>query len=213
MPQTIDRHHGVPLSAAPDPGAHRAGAVMLVTVGGAPFAPGAATLALDAAVESGARLVVVDLLSLAPGGRRPRLDAIAPPPAVAAPLRAPAELARSLGLPAELLHVHSPRPVAALRQIVAERRPALVVFGPDPARLSRVRGATPRRCRRLVRALERHAPCLLWSGQGPAAGAVPAPRPSSRAASAPLRPASARSETTMAGPASSHAPPENGARS
>jgi hypothetical protein len=213
MVQTIDRHVGVPVTAAPDPGARRAAAVALVTVAGAPFAPGAATLAVDAAVESGARLLVVDLVPLAAGGRRPRLDAMPPAPAVAAALREPAELACALGVPAEVLHVHSPRPVAALLEVLGARRPALVVFGPDPDRCRRVRGATRRRRRRLVRALEQHAPCLVWTGQEPLTGAVSVSRPSSRASPSPMRRASPGSATTIARPTSSQMPTTNGKRS
>ncbi|MEY2535053.1 MAG: hypothetical protein QOF29_2963 [bacterium] len=210
MVQTIDRHVGVPVTAAPDPGGRRAGAVALVTVAGAPFAPGAATLAVDAAVESGARLLVVDLVPLAAGGRRPRLDAMPPAPAVAAALRDPAQLACALGVPAEVLHVHSPRPVAALLEVLGERRPALVVLGPDPAR---VRWATRRRWRRIVRALERHAPCLVWTGQERVTGARSVSRPSSRASPSPMRRASPGSATTIARPANSQTPTTNGKRS
>src|SRR5207249_2380803 len=49
-------------------------------------------------------------------------------------LRAPAELARSLGVAVERLRVRSPRPVDALLELVAEREPALLVLRPDRAR-------------------------------------------------------------------------------
>jgi hypothetical protein len=76
--------------------------------------------------------------------------------------RAPAARAASLGVAVERLRVRSPRPVAALLEVIGEREPGLVVFGPDRARLSR------RHYRRTARALTERAPCLVWtSGTGP----------------------------------------------
>jgi hypothetical protein len=70
------------------------------------------------------------------------------------------------------MRVARPRPVAALLAVVHEHRPSLVVFGPDPSALARWRWRTRRRFRRLVTALAREAPCLLWTACEPVAGAV-----------------------------------------
>ncbi len=128
--------------------------VMLATLD-VPFDEDAARIAVDSAVESGQRLIVVSVeeLLLAPmevlmgwGGPQPEAEAYL----------APAELAASLGVPAERLRVKSPHPVAALLELVAEREPGLVVFGPDRARLK------PRRYRKAARALRGRAACLVW---------------------------------------------------
>ena len=52
----------------------------------------------------------------------------------AARLRAPAELAHAFGVEVERLRVRSPHPIDALLELVAEREPGLLVFGPDRAR-------------------------------------------------------------------------------
>jgi hypothetical protein len=46
---------------------------------------------------------------------------------------------------------------------VACEQPRLLVFGPDPARLSAWRHLSRRRYRRAVRALEERTDCLLWA--------------------------------------------------
>ena len=71
-------------------------------------------------------------------------------------LARPALLARSLAVEVERLRVCSPHPIDALLHVVAEREPAVLVFGPDRSRLSR------RRYRRAARAVAEHATCLLW---------------------------------------------------
>jgi hypothetical protein len=65
-------------------------------------------------------------------------------------------LARSLGIPVERLRVRSPRPVAALLELVAERRPGLLVLGPDRTKLRK------RVYRKAARAVREHAACLVW---------------------------------------------------
>src|SRR5262249_62317985 len=83
-------------------------------------------------------------------------DHLDAPPEIDAALRAPVELASSLGVPVERLLVRSPRPIAALLQLTAERRPGLLVLGSDSERLSR------RFFRRAWRAVREEAPCLVW---------------------------------------------------
>jgi nucleotide-binding universal stress UspA family protein len=119
-----------------------------------PFEEEAARLAVDSAVESGQRLIVVSVeeLLLAP------MDILmgwGPQPEAPAYL-APAELAASLGVPAERLRVKSPHPLSALLELVAEREPGLLVFGPDRSRLK------PRRYRKAARAVRERACCLVW---------------------------------------------------
>jgi nucleotide-binding universal stress UspA family protein len=192
----------------------RSGAVMLVTFDSAPFQPAAARFAVDTAVECGRALIVVNAVDFVPGGRLVRIDAPIDPPAVADALRAPAEHAHALGIRVERLRLLSPRPVSALLELVAERRPAVVAFGPDPTALRRLHRPTRRRARHFVRALERDVACLLWSAQEPVVGAVSSSAsPSSRASPAPMRRASPGSRTTIARPTSSQIATTNGKRS
>jgi nucleotide-binding universal stress UspA family protein len=217
MQCTIDRPRDASGGGRPGPRARRprrSGVVMLVTFESAPFCPDAASFAVDTAVESGGTLLVVNTVDFVPGGRLVRIDAPIYPTEVAAALRAPAELAHALGVRVERLRLLSPRPVTALLALVAERRPAVVAFGPDPAALRRLRQPTRRRARKFLRALERDAACLLWSGQAPVAGAgSSSARPSSRANPAPVRRARPGSKTTIARPTSSQIPTTKGKRS
>lgn len=130
--------------------------VMLATLG-VPFDPEASAFAVDAAVESGQTLIVVTLVELPPLPLSVILgyDQVDDPTEAEA-FRAPAELAHSLGVQVERLRVRSPRPVVALLELVAERRPGLLVFGPDRAKLSR------RLYRKAVSAVRDEAPCLVW---------------------------------------------------
>lgn len=131
--------------------------VLLATLG-VPFDPAAAVLAVDAAVETGQPLVVANVVELPPLGMSVAMgyDELPEAKEDADALRAPAELACSLGVRVERLRVKSLRPLAALLELVGEREPGLLVFGPDRARLK------PRRYRKAARALREHAACLLW---------------------------------------------------
>jgi universal stress protein family protein len=131
---------------------------MLATLG-VPFDEEAVTFAVDSAVEAGQPLIVANITRLEPLGLSMILgyDALEEfTPEVSASARRPTELARSLGIRVERLRVRSPRPVEALLQLIRERVPGLLVFG--PAR----EGLSPRRYRRAVRALRENAPCLIW---------------------------------------------------
>jgi len=130
---------------------------MLATLG-VPYDPTAATIAVDAAVESGQPLILINLVELLPLAMSVRMgyDQLEDTPELADSLRAPAVLASSLGVQVERLRVRSPRPVVALLELVAERRPGLLVLGPDRRKL-------PRRVyRKAVRAVREQAPCLVW---------------------------------------------------
>jgi Universal stress protein family len=129
--------------------------VLLATLD-VPFSEEAIAFAVDAAVESGHKLVVVNAaeILLTPGAmvgygyveRRALQDE----------LRKPAELAASLAVPVERLRLCSPHPVDALVETVAERNPSVLVFGPDPAQLKR------RTYRRAAKRLLERVPCLVW---------------------------------------------------
>jgi Universal stress protein family len=151
------------VGAGPDAGDRP---VLLVTFFGAPFHPAACELAVGSAVEAGQPLTVANIVELPPLPMSVCLghDHLDDPPEVAAALRAPAELARSLGVQVERLLVRSPRPVAALIQLASERRPGLLVLGPEPGRLSK------RFFRRVLRAVHEKTDCLVWSADAGAEG-------------------------------------------
>ena len=130
--------------------------VMLVTFD-VPFEPEATALAVDTAVESGQPLIIVNAaevplgpISLAMGyeyvGTQDVEDA----------LREPAALAKGLAVEVERLRLCSPRPIEALLELVAERRPGLLVVGPDRTRMKR------RTYAKLAKKIRARAACLVW---------------------------------------------------
>lgn len=130
--------------------------VMLVTFD-VPFEDEATELAVDAAVESGQRLIVVNVaeITLGPVSLAMKYEYVGSEE-VEASLRGPAELAHSLAVEVERLRVCSPRPVEALLELVAERAPGLLVIGPDRERLNR------RKYAKLTRRIRERAACLVW---------------------------------------------------
>ena len=131
--------------------------VLLATLD-VPFAEDATAFAVDSAVETGQPLVVVNAAEVLPThstflgyGYIERED-------LQDELRKPAELAHSLAVEVERLRVCSPHPIDALLELVSERRPGLLVFGPDRARLK------PRRYRRAAKKIRERAACLVWVG-------------------------------------------------
>lgn len=144
---------------ARDPGAAgRTRPVVLATLGVA-FVSEAVELAVDAAVETGRPLLVVNAVELPPLAMSVNMgyERLEDPPELEASLRTPADLAASLGVAVERLRVRSLRPVPALLELVVSREAGLLVFGPDPGQLRR------RRFRRAVRAVREQAPCLVWT--------------------------------------------------
>lgn len=130
---------------------------MLLATLDVPFSEQASAFAVDAAVENGQPLLLVNAAevllttyTLLGYGYIERDD-------LQEALRKPAELAHSLAVPVERLRVCSPHPVDALLQIAAERNPALLVFGPDRTHLP------ARRYRKAERAVRERAPCLVWT--------------------------------------------------
>jgi hypothetical protein len=71
-------------------------------------------------------------------------------------LRRPAELARELTVPVERLRLCSPHPLDALIDIVGERNPSVLVFGPDRSRLRM------RAYRRATKRILDRVTCLVW---------------------------------------------------
>ena len=133
-----------------------AGRPVLLATLDVPFAKDAAAFAVDSAVETGQPLVLVNAAEVLPTpwtllgyGYIERDD-------LQNELRKPAELALSLAVRVERLRVCSPHPIDALLEIVSERNPALLVFGPDPSQLK------PRTYRRAAKKIRERATCLVW---------------------------------------------------
>ncbi len=130
---------------------------MLLATLGVPFDPEASAFAVDACVEAGEALVIVNAVELPPLPMSVRMgyDQI-DDPELEQDLLAPALLAWSLGVAVERVRVRSPRPLDALLQLAAERRPGLFVFGPDRSRLGRLR------YKRAAKRMRARLPFLLW---------------------------------------------------
>ena len=129
--------------------------VLLATLD-VPFAEDAAAFAVDSAVETGQPLVVVNAAEVQPTpytflgyGYIERED-------LQDELRKPADLAQSLAVRVERLRVCSPHPIAALLELVAERNPGVLVFGPDRSRLK------ARTYRRAAKKIRERVTCLVW---------------------------------------------------
>jgi nucleotide-binding universal stress UspA family protein len=130
--------------------------VLLATLD-VPFAEEATVFAVDSAVESGQPLVVVNVVEIQPTrwsllgyGYIEKED-------LQRELRKPAELAHSLAVRVERLRVCSPHPVDALLELVAERSPGLLVFGPERYSMRR------RTYVRAARRVRERANCLVWT--------------------------------------------------
>ena len=123
-----------------------------------PFDDDAAAFAVDAAVECGQQLIVANVVEMPLGAACVMLGygALDPSEEDAARLRAPAELAHSFGVEVERLRIRSPHPLDALLELVAEREPGLLVFGPDRSRLK------PRIFKRAAKKIRSRAACLVW---------------------------------------------------
>ena len=123
-----------------------------------PVSARAAELAVDAAVESGQPLVVVNAVQMP---LRPMTSSwgteFVVTEDVDESLRAPSELAYALSVDVERIRLVSPRPVLAVLELVAERDPGLLVLGPVRSRISR------RRLARAEKQIRASASCLVWS--------------------------------------------------
>jgi nucleotide-binding universal stress UspA family protein len=156
-----------PSPAPPREGASPRPVVMLATFA-VPFDRDAAAVAVNAAIEAGAKLVCVDILDESIRTTWPPHHVVATaarlvelPDDRDAIRRSVAEWAEA-GLPVEHLRVHTPQPVEALVEVAAKRSAALVVLGPDRARFRR------RKLRRIARKLRERTSFLLWvAGEEP----------------------------------------------
>jgi universal stress protein family protein len=121
--------------------------------------PRAERMALDSALEVGAPLIIANMLMLPAYPTTVMLArqyATLPHEEDLEEVRATARRAAALGIKTELLRITSRRPLAALIELIQERRAVLVVLGPDVRRTPRLRlwlAAT------LVR---RRTDCLVW---------------------------------------------------
>ncbi len=140
-----------PLSSRPRP-------VLLATLS-VQIDPTAERLAIDAACETGATLIIANLLTLPPYPATIMLAreyATLPHEEARDAVRATARRATDEGVATELLRISSRRPLQAMLELARERDAGLLVLGPDARR-------TPRWLRRLAAArVRRRAPCLVW---------------------------------------------------
>jgi hypothetical protein len=121
-----------------------------------PFAHEAAVFAVDSAVESGQPLIVVNVAQIQPAPWAFLGYGYVEIEELQRELRKPAALAQSLAVRVERLRVCSPHPVAALLQVVAERDPGLLVFGPDRSCLKK------RTYSRAAKKIRERVSCLVW---------------------------------------------------
>jgi nucleotide-binding universal stress UspA family protein len=122
--------------------------------------PSAERMAIDSALETGAPLVLVNLIRLPPYATTLIL---AGPEHTTLPheedldaVRATAARAAELGVKTELLRVRTTHAVNALLELASERDAGLIVFGPHLGRVGRLR------FRRAARRIRREATCLVW---------------------------------------------------
>jgi hypothetical protein len=203
MPQTIDRDGARTRPRSPQRRRH-GGPVLLVTFDHAPFEANAARLAVEAAADMRSSLYVVDVVR---GGRQAGRRV---PAAQAAALGDIDKLAAESGVEVQTLPAASPRPAAALLEIVGDRRPAFIVLATDQTVLRRFRRPRRRWHRRFIRVFAEQTSCLLWIAQEPVADAASsAGRLSWRAKAAPMRRARPRSATTSADPTASQIATKN----
>ena len=162
MSPLLRQRSPVPPSVTSGEGGARYRPVMLATLA-VPFDPDSARVAIQAAMEGGVKLIVVDAVEMpywpqSLATRRADLEEESDRDAI----RALVQQTAALGLEVEHLRVRSPRPVEALLEVAGEREAALLVLGPDPSRLR------PRLFRRAVKRIRKRALCLLWVvGEGP----------------------------------------------
>ena len=161
MSPLLRMHSRIP-DAPPAHGGGRSRPVMLATLA-VPFEPDSARVAIQAAIEGGVKLIVVDAVEMPlwPQSMAMRYAELEEDDDREAIRRLVAQTA-ALGIDVEHLRVRSPRPVEALLEVAGERDAGLLVIGPDPARLR------PRTFRKAVKRIRKRCSCLLWvAGEGP----------------------------------------------
>ncbi|MBV8944505.1 MAG: universal stress protein [Solirubrobacterales bacterium] len=150
--------HGIQIDAQAPPARAAPRPVILATFS-VRIDPRAERMAFDSALEVGARLIVANLIMLPPYPATIMLAreyATLPHEEDLAAVRATAARAGALGIATELLRISSRRPLAALVELISERRASLVVLGPDVRR-------TPRwQLWLAARRVRRQTDCLMW---------------------------------------------------
>ncbi len=152
------RTRSAPPKAQTAPDSRAARPVILATLS-VRVDPAAERMAIESALETGARLILANMLWLPPHPTTlmlAREHATLPHEEDLEEVRATAARAAALGIQTELLRISSRRPLAALIELIQERRPGLVVLGPDLRRAPRwwVWLAATR--------VRRQAECLVW---------------------------------------------------
>jgi len=136
--------------------------VLLATLN-VPFADDAIAFAVDSAAENGQPLVVVNVAEILLTHWSLVGYGYVESEELQRKLYRPADLAQSLAVRVERLRVCSPHPLDALLEVVAERNPGILVFGPSRTHIR------PRRYARAARCLSERAGCLLWTEAEPIA--------------------------------------------
>ncbi|MFZ1995623.1 MAG: universal stress protein [Solirubrobacteraceae bacterium] len=125
--------------------------------------PEAERMAIDSALDTGARLIIANMLWLPPHPTTlvlAREVAVLPHEEDLDAVRETAARAAARGVKTELLRISSRRPLAALLELIEERGAGLVVLGPDPRR-------SPRWWRTVAAwRIRRRAGCLVWIAPG-----------------------------------------------
>ena len=131
--------------------------VLLATLD-VPFDQDAVVFAVDSAVELGQPLIIANFVERAPLPLSTMLgyDDLPYPPEMEEALVAPARLAASLGVQVTRLRVKSFHPIPAMLEVLAEQGAGIFVFGPDRARIRRLRYL------RAARAIRAKAGTLVW---------------------------------------------------
>ena len=121
--------------------------------------PNAERMAIESALDTGATLIVANLIMLRPYPTTLMLAreyVTLPHEEDLEEVRATAARAAARGVQTELLRISSPRPLRAMIELVRDRHAGLLVLGPDPRR-------TPRWWRALAaRRVRRETGCLVW---------------------------------------------------
>jgi nucleotide-binding universal stress UspA family protein len=163
-PVTILRQREGTDAAARDP-AHSEAAprpVVLATLS-VRVHPEAERMAIDSALDTGARLIIANMLWLPPHPTTLTLArevAVLPHEEDLDAVRETAARAAARGVQTELLRISSRRPLAALLELIEERGAGLVVLGPDPRR-------SPWWWRTVAaRRIRKRAGCLVWIAPG-----------------------------------------------
>jgi nucleotide-binding universal stress UspA family protein len=139
------------------PGRAKGRPVLLATLD-VPFDQDAVAFAVDSAVELAQPLIIANFVERAPLPLSTMLgyDDLPYTPEMQEALAAPARLAASLGVEVTRLRVKSFHPIPAMLEVLAEQGAGIFVFGPDRARIRRLRYL------RAARVIRSRATTLVW---------------------------------------------------